>query len=163
MKILLVVLAVFFCSSGLSYAQTGTLSPSISLSVPTAAKIQVKNIEIYPVTKTMQVTYRWLTSDDKPIYKIDSRYYDQVWSCSDVPAQNPADCVRAGFPYLCCTGAGTGTGCNDAVTDFTDIFGFTIRSQDVGTKLGIGLRNLIIIKMKASIPALSGITITFAD
>jgi hypothetical protein len=163
MKRLILVLLFVFAFSGLAYGQTGTLSPVVPLSVPTAAKIQITNVEIYPVRKVMQVTYRWLDANDNPIYKVGTRQYDQLWTCQDIPAQLPADCTGAGIPYKCCTGVGTGTGCFAGETGFTDVFGFVIRSQDVGTRLGVGLRNLLVAKMKASISALTDVTITFTE
>jgi hypothetical protein len=48
-------------------------------------------------------------------------------------------------------------------TDYTDIFGFVIRQQDVGVKIGIGLRKLIIIKLKRDVPILTNVDITFND
>ena len=62
-KIALVILFVFILC-GFAYAQTGTLSAPIQLSVPTAAKLQIMNIEIKPLIKVMVVTYRWLTDTD---------------------------------------------------------------------------------------------------
>jgi hypothetical protein len=35
--------------------------------------------------------------------------------------------------------------------DFTDIFSFLIRQQDVGVKIGVGLRTLILNKFKADV------------
>jgi hypothetical protein len=163
MKSVIVILIALFAFCGLAYGQTGTLTPVVPLSVPTAAKIQITNIEIYPVRKVMQVTYRWLDANDNPIYKVGSFRHDQLWTCQDIPAQNPADCTGVETPYRCCTGVGTGVGCFAGDTSFTDVFGFTIRTQDVGTKLGIGLRNLLVAKMKASIPALTNVTITFTE
>ena len=67
-----------------------------------------------------------------------------TWNCvnTPVPGEN-SECVAEDDPYDCCSGEGTGT-CDDMLdTCFSDVFGFVIRSQDVGTPLGQGLRTLI--------------------
>ena len=48
-------------------------------------------------------------------------------------------------------------------TDYTDIFGFVIRQQDVGERIGVGLRKLIINKLKRDVTVLTNVTITFND
>lgn len=161
-KFALAVVFVFLLA-GLSFAQTGELDPDVTLSVPVATHIQIRNIQIKPSDKVMVVNYRWLGTNGQPIQIRGYAIWDLTWTCQDIPGFDPANCTGVGVPHECCTGVGTGSGCPVAVTDFTDIFGFVIRQQDVGTKLGKGLRDLLVNKMRQSIPALSGVTITFSD
>jgi hypothetical protein len=105
---------------------------------------------ISAATKTLTVRYYWEDATGNPI-QLDNRSAWQTWSCRDISQGDNASCTAAGEPWDCCTGAGTGT-CPEAVdTCFSDVFGFQIRAQDVGTSIGIGLRTLIWNQMKVDI------------
>lgn len=162
MKRLVILLSIVFCF-GIAYAQDATLSAPVPLSVPTANHIQISNIEIMPVSKIMRVTYRWLDANKRAIVTTDGMKTDRIWSCTESAGEPVANCTDVGTPYPCCTGVGTGTNCKAPDTSFSDIFGFKMRTEDVGKSIGIGLRTLIVAKMKAQIPALTNVTITFAD
>jgi len=61
------------------------------------------------------------------------------------------NCTGANEPWDCCTGSETGTCPEILDTCFTDVFSFSIRTQDVGTSIGLGLRTLIWNQMKNDI------------
>jgi hypothetical protein len=124
----------------LAFAQVADLSPAVSITVPTSNKIALVSRHEDFINKTMTVFYRWLDSTGKPIYVAGSAgRFDLKWTCSDDAEAVPAK------------------------TCFSDIYGFTIRAQDVGNTLGKGTRALVINKMKQEIPELAGVTITFGD
>ena len=127
------------------------LDSAETLSTPQATHMDWHVSKIDAKTKILQITYRWRDATDGTIH-LGSRSDWQRWSCRDieVPGEN-VDCTDALVPYECCTGLGTGT-CDDMEdTCFSDVFGFTIRTQDVGTSIGLGLRTLIWNKMKADV------------
>lgn len=116
----------------IAVAQEASLSPSVSLSVPTATKLQLIGRYENFIDQTMVVYFRWLDSNGNPIYAAGTNgKFDNSWVCS-------GQC-------------------------FTDIYGFVIRQQDVGTTLGKGTRALVINKMKVDLPQLSGVSVTFGD
>ena len=150
MKRLIVVLALLAVPCWV-LADTVTLDSPQVLSTPSATKMDWYISRIDAQTKTLRVTYRWRDATDGTIH-LGSRTDWQTWSCRDieVPGEN-ADCTDALVPHDCCTGVGTGT-CDDMEDEcFSDVFGFIIRTQDVGTKMGVGLRTLIWNKMKADV------------
>ena len=102
--------------------------------------------------KYLEVTYRWLDAAGEPILLANRRTW-QVWRCRNI-VDNPdtvdEECLGIGDPWECCTGVGTGN-CDETLTDFSDIFSFKIRAQDVGISIGVGLRTLIWNKMKGDI------------
>ena len=128
-----------------------TLDSAENLAVPTSRHIANWHIsKIDPADKILRVRYQWATDDNKIIKTTPSGW--NTWDCRDieVPGEN-INCTAAGEPWACCTGNTTGT-CDDMVdTCFTDVFGFTIRAQDVGTSIGSGLKTLIWNRMKQDI------------
>ena len=149
-KIALAVLMVLvFC--GVSYGQVLTLNSAETLAVPTATKLDLRNINIDVTNKLVTVTYRFLAADNGPIPLSSGGQVNRTWECRDIPAQLAANCTGAGEPYPGCTGAGTGTGLYAGDTCFTDTFSFVMRTQDVGTQIGKGLRALIWSKMRPSV------------
>lgn len=73
-----------------------------------------------------------------------------TWTVQNIPDDPETDsslCVDVNDPWPCCTGPGTGD-CDESNPEFSNIFLFQIRSQDVGTPIGRGLRNLIWHRMK---------------
>jgi len=153
-KIIVSILAVlFFC--GIVVADDITLTSPEALTQPTASKITEWEVtKINAAQKVMKIKYRWRDGSNVVIEGLPNsgRNGWLEWTCADVevPGTN-AECTGVGDPNVCCTGAGTGT-CDDMEsTCFTDVFGFTIRAQDVGTGIGVGLRTLIWNAMKADI------------
>ena len=128
-----------------------TLTDEETLSTPQAKYMDWHVSKIDAATKSLQVTYRWRNATEGTIF-LGGRNDWQTWTCRDIetPGEN-AECTDSLVPYECCTGLGTGTcdGMDD--TCFTDVFGFIIRTQDAGTKMGVGLRTLIWNKMQADV------------
>jgi len=158
MKRFTLALIIVFALTGTGMAQVLTLNSPEALSVPTATKLDLRNINIDVTRKNITVTYRFLDASNNPIQSSENvRYRDRTWQCQDtdaVPAFDVATCTGVGVPNPCCTGVGTGTGCfagTPADTCFTDTFSFAIRSQDVGVAIGKGLRALIWSKMRPAV------------
>jgi len=152
MKKLAIALFLILVCPALVCADSITLNTNETLSVPESARISDwEIIKINADQKIMTIRYRWRAGDDT-VVQLGNRQGWQFWTCQDreTPGTN-AECLAAGDPYECCTGVGTGT-CDDLLDScFSDVFGFTIRSQDVGTKIGIGLRTLIWNQMKQDV------------
>jgi hypothetical protein len=158
MKKLILALLMVLAFTSMGYSQVLTLNSSETLAVPTATKLDLRIISIDITSQRLTVTYRFLTADNSPIQVVGGGgNYDRTWVCQNidaVPAFNPATCTGIGTPNKCCTGVGTGTGCfagTPAVTCFTDTFSFVMRTQDVGTMIGKGLRALIWSKMRSDV------------
>lgn len=151
------ILAVLLLMPTVAHAERVTLTNPETLAVPTSSVLDWKVTLIDAKAKTLEVTYQWLDANQNVIRPTSGQTW-RVWRCQDRPAQLVANCTAAGAPYACCTGAGMGTGCDPGSTCFADVFGFTIRSQDVGTKIGLGLRSLVWNKFKADLlsPANNG-------
>jgi len=151
MKTLLGMLVVLMLLPIMALADTVTLDSPETLSTPEAIKMDWRISNITAKTQTLQVTYRWRDSTDAPIH-LGSKNDWHIWTCRDIqtPGEN-VECTDALIPWECCTGLGTGTcdGMDD--TCFSDVFSFQIRSQDVGTSIGAGLRTLIWNKMRADV------------
>ena len=147
------ILAIATVANG----QVLTLDSPEALAVPTATKLDLRNINIDVRSKMVTVTYRFVSEADNPIPVQTTNQVDRTWTCRDtdaVPAFDVATCTGVGVPRACCTGVGTGTGCFEgtpADTCFTDTFSFNIRSQDVGVAIGKGLRALIWSKMRPAV------------
>lgn len=140
-KLLVIALMLLFIPVDLP-AENVALDTEETLQVPTSQKMDWYIDHINAQNKTMIVKYRWKDATDSPI-NLNGKSW-QEWRCQDieVPGTN-AECLGTSDPYECCTGVGTGT-CDDMLdTCFTDVFGFQIRAQDVGTGIGVGLRTLI--------------------
>jgi hypothetical protein len=156
MKKITVVFMALILGSALSFADSITLTSPEPLAVPLAAKISEWEItKINADEETMAVKYRWLDNTGKRININLSGWHD--WTCRNLRNDtNPVrveDCTDIGVPDACCTGVAEGS-CDDQVlvdTCFDDVFGFEIRSQDVGTGIGLGLRTLIWNQMKQDI------------
>ena len=103
---------------------------------------------------TLKVRYQWRDTLGKTINDTSPKTGWNTWTCQDIAdintEENNIDCIGAAAPYTCCTGVGTGT-CDEGDTCFSDIFRFEIRAQDVGTKIGVGLRSLIWNQMKTDV------------
>jgi len=139
-----------FC--GIATADMVTLqSGETIISDPTAQHLEWYVSRIDANKKLLIVHYRWTNADGSSAAYVGRTPWKQ-WTCRDieVPGSND-ECVGAGDPYPCCTGEGTGT-CDDMQdTCFSDIFLFQVRSQDVGTAIGKGLRTLIWNKFKQDV------------
>lgn len=126
--------------ASMAKADTVTLNQAHDVEQPQATKMSWRVILIDQDRQLMKVQYRWIAADESWVKDWN------VWRCENTDDKHPkwavGDCVAAGDPHSCCTGAGTGT-CDDPDTCFSDVFSFSIRSQDVGTAIGVGLRNLM--------------------
>lgn len=156
MKKLFLILLISILYSGIACGDSILLDSPEAIESPSAYKLDWEIVKIDVANKRLHVRYRWLDSNGDPIYS-GRKTTHHLWSCrdewSDVNPVENEECIAAGNPDPCCTGVGEGT-CDDATqTDscFSDIFGFTIRAQDVGTSLGIGLRTLMWNEMKQDI------------
>lgn len=113
-KYCIIIIALIFSILIPVYADVVTLNSAETLQTPTSQKLNWKIALIDATTKTMIIHYRWIDADNNTI-KLNDRSGVNTWVCKD-----------------------------DGVdTCFSDIFGFQIRAQDVGTKIGVGLRTLI--------------------
>ena len=149
--VLAVMLAVFLCVP--VYADRINLNQEESIDAPVSQRLDWYIDYIDAATNTIIVEYRWIDANETPIRDRDSFRSWHTWIGHDIP-DNPAtdvtQCIGPGDPWPCCTGIGEGD-CDETVTTFSDIFRFEIRSQDVGMKIGVGLRTLIWNKMKQDI------------
>ena len=146
------VMLGFLCSGGVVMADSITLNSGQMLSVPTAAKIsEWQIILIDAAAQRMQIRYRWRDADYNLLTVAGNRTGWEYWECRNRSEGNNADCTDVDTPWDCCTGAETGTCPEMLDTCFSDVFGFQIRQQDVGTSIGIGLRTLIWNQMKQDI------------
>jgi hypothetical protein len=153
MKKLILAFCLLLLAAGFAQGESITLNSAENLAVPTSQKItDWKITEIDNASKNLTVRFRWVDSNQNSIQVNNRRDGYVFWNCRDIETdETNAECLGAGDPYECCTGAGAGT-CDDlADSCFSDVFNFTIRQQDVGTSLGIGLRTLIWNEMKADI------------
>lgn len=148
-RLIFLILLVVPVASG---AERINLSESESIDTPTATKMNWYIDHIDGKTDYMAVRYQWLTSNNTPIRNRDTFNSWQTWECRDIPTPGEnAQCVGTADPFPCCTGAGAGT-C-DGLDDncFSAIFRFNVRSQDVGTPIGVGLRTLIWNQMRQDV------------
>jgi len=153
MKNIIFILIFAFVSPTFIYADNIVLDSTEILSTPSSTKItDWEIIQLNATERILRVKFRWRNSSDEVI-RLDNRGAGwNYWTCRDIEVSGTnAECIGTEDPYPCCTGAGTGT-CDDLEDScFTDVFGFVIRSQDVGTKIGAGLRTLIWNKFKEDI------------
>ena len=103
----------------------------------------------------LKVKYQWRDALGNTINDTNAKTGWNTWTCQDTgdinPEENNIDCIDTIDPYTCCTGVGTGT-CDEPIdTCFSNIFRFEMRAQDVGTKIGVGLRSLIWNQMKTDV------------
>lgn len=150
--VLVVILTALILLPVVAMAQVLTLNSPETLSVPTATKLNLRSINIEVANQRVEVIYRFVGSDgvDIPVAG-SSGLLDRKWTCVNRTAELAADCIAVGEPYSGCTGLGTGTGLDAGSTCFTDTFSFAIRTQDVGTPIGKGLRTLIWSKMRPNV------------
>ena len=73
------------------------------------------------------------------------------WYCRNTYQGNNEDCIGPDDPWLCCDGPASGTCPEQVGTCFSDVFNFSIRTQDVGTSIGRGLKLLIWNRMKQDV------------
>lgn len=145
------LLAILLLMPTVVHAERVTLTNQETLAVPTSSVLDWHVSLIDAKTKTLEVSYQWLDANKNAIRANAAGQTWRVWRCQDRSAELVANCTGAGMPYACCTGPGAGTGCDPGSTCFTDVFGFVIRTQDVGTKIGLGLRSLIWNKFKGDL------------
>lgn len=107
MKKICMVALMVMVFYGIGNTQVMDLNTSETLAVPTATRIDLRNIGIDITTQRMTVTYRFLTSTGLPIPGNDYRV-DRYWTCENRTAQLAANCTGIGQPYPGCTGVGTG-------------------------------------------------------
>lgn len=152
MRKIFLVLFFLLAFTSVGQGQVLTLDSPEILAVPTATKLNLKQINIDIANNMVEVIYRFvdLEGRDIPITGI-SGSLDRRWVCRDIPAQLAENCTGVGEPYVGCTGVGTGTGLNPGSTCFKDTFSFVIRTQDAGTPIGKGLRALIWNKMRKDV------------
>ena len=137
-----IILLLFCVLPFTAYGDDINLTSGETLSPPVATKVDWRIALIDAKAKKLVVRYSWLAASGEAVNVGGRETHD--WVCRDIPTPGEnASCISAGVPFPCCTGAGTGT-C-DGLDDncFSAIFGFSIRSQDVGTQIGVGLRQLI--------------------
>lgn len=138
------VLMIVLLWTSVALAQGVSITSPIFIDTPVAAKIRWATrepIRINTDTKTLTIYYEYLDADNGPIRN--SRFQSiNTWTCADVPDAN-LSCTEPGTPNAWCTGAGTGTFDDNC---FSEVFGFTMRQQDVGKKIGFGFRKLIMNK-----------------
>ena len=152
MRIVLLAVSMLYLYSIGAYADSVTLTTPETLATPQATKLDWYIDLIDAREKMLVVKYRWRDATGTIIKRAALGQTWESWACRDleVPGENVA-CTGAGTPTPCCTGVGTGT-CDDMLdTCFTDVFGFRVRQQDVGTAIGVGLRQLIWNKFKQTI------------
>jgi len=123
------IIAYFF---SISQADVLTLDNPETLQTPTSSKLYWYIDLIDNTTKTMRIKYRWIDNNDETI-KLNDRTGYNTFVCQNIP-DNPAT-----------------LDIDETDTCFTDVFGFEIRAQDVGTKIGVGLRTLIYNKFKSEV------------
>lgn len=123
-------------------AQRVTLTNPETLAVPTATRLVWDRVEIRPAAQLLRITYHWEDSAGAHIPLGNTGRTAQTWICAN----------RVDDPD---------TPQDETDTCFGDTFGFVIRSADVGTPLGRGLRQLLWSKMRPAVLS-AGNTGTFA-
>jgi len=105
------------------------LNTAEALAPPTATWIEWKELHIDISSKIMQVKYVW--HDDSGVIPVNGQI-TQTWTIRNIPddPETPED---------------------ETNPEFDNLFGFAIRAQDVGTKIGRGLQLLIWSRMKDDI------------
>ena len=129
------VLAAFFCSP--AYANTLTLDSSetvVDAPANTSSKLTWKMTVVKGVCS---VDFQWFDASNRPIGRVE-RFECRDWKQEGGSDISNDDCTAEGEPYGCCTAL------DEGVCDcWSDVFLFQIRSQDVGTSIGVGLRQLL--------------------
>ena len=151
-KLILILVAMLLCF-GSAGADSITLDSTETLSTPTTQKIGEWYIDYISASKKrLVVRYYWEDASGVPIVLHGAnRHAWQTWTCRDRQEGDNAECLDVDDPWDCCTGSGTGD-CPEILDScFTDVFSFSIRSQDVGMSIGLGLRTLIWNEMKSDV------------
>jgi len=146
LKFFIVILLLFTVSAN---ADQITLTTGETVTPPVAVKMDWYVDQIDVASSLLVVKYRWRDSENQSIKDFRTNSLWNTWQCKNIPDLNP-DCIGPADPYECCTGFELGT-CQTADPCFTNVFGFQIRQQDVGTGIGVGLRTLIWNEMKEDI------------
>ena len=147
--------AFLLLSLGMVQADTITLTAPQTLDPVQATKIKFIDFAVVNAEQTLIVHYQWMSANGTPIRDPDTFNATKTWVCRNIPAPSPDNlhCTGPGTPDACCTASGTGT-CNVPIdTCFSDVFRFSVRAQDVGTPIGMGLRQLIWARMRQEIRA----------
>src|SRR5512139_1741297 len=79
-----------------AFADQVTLNSPETLSVPTATKLDWKVTLVDATQKIMEVKYRWIDASLTPIQLAGTNSQWRIWTCRDIPVQNPADCIGMG-------------------------------------------------------------------
>jgi hypothetical protein len=145
MKYFLIVLSIVTLLIPQAGAEIVVLDSPHQITPSEADNLEWEIVELNSTNKKLVVKWRWRDSGSRVLMDVGSdRYGWNTWTCEniEVPGEN-SECIDEGVPNECCTGYQEGS-CDDMLdTCFSDIFGFEIRQQDVGTNIGIGLRTLI--------------------
>lgn len=128
-----VCVLVVMLIAGVALADTLTLNSAETLTPESSQKLSWEIVRINAQEKVLTVKYQWLDASDTPVYTRPGGVL--YWDCRD----------------------------DGSSTCFSDVFGFVIRSGDVGTKIGAGLRTLIWNKMKADVLKVANNTGTFSE
>jgi hypothetical protein len=108
-----------------------TTPSNIVLSQPTTNQVDKLRITFFyspDGNHSAVIWYNIMSNDGSTIYEKKSF---AIRNLPDNAETNAADCVAAGDPYGCCTGAGTGD-CDESTTDFDDYvsgFGATLKTR----------------------------------
>ena len=127
-KVLLI--AFMFLIFGVAQADRLTLTTPQTTAPPEATSIEVAKyiFDIENRTNQLIVIFYYLDIDGNRIYGLNEKV-EQKFRCQNM-ADNPATVE------------------DETSTCWSDIIGYSIRAQDEGVKIGIGLRTLIWNKMK---------------
>lgn len=145
MKYFLIVLAIVTLLTSQVWAGTVILDSPHQITPSVAEKIDWKVVDLDSDTQKVVIKWRWRDSGSRVLMDTGSdRYGWNTWTCEniEVPGEN-SECIDEGVPNDCCTGYQEGS-CDDMIdTCFSDVFGFEVREQDVGTSIGVGFRTLL--------------------
>ena len=131
-KLMMIILALVLIPAFAS-AESITLSDDQALTVTTFKKITDWEItRINEDKKIMVVKYRRARADGSTVNLDGTRGAWKFWTCADT-VDNPE------------------TPEDETSTCFADVFGFVIRTQDAGTTMGGGLKQLIKIRFLADV------------
>ena len=121
MKILIVLCLCLFLIPAIGLSEVVTLDSPQAISSPEAVTMDWRVVRLDSEAQILTVTYRWRAADGSVIYAGDKDGW-RTWRCT-----------------------------NNEETCFSDVFSFQVRTQDVGTSIGVGLRTLIWNKFRSDI------------
>lgn len=130
------IFVCFLFATTIGYSQTIPLNSTETLAVPTATSVNIRKIEVNVNSKQIEVTYRFLDSNNNAIPMKEVAGIDRKWKCFDLPAENVANCTGLEQPYKCCTGVGTGTDCFGGDLCWSNSYADDIKSGEVDNKIG---------------------------